>query len=126
MLETAAHAQARNVRPLAEILGLASGMAKALSPDDIDEIISAAMNEAGISPGQVCGVCHYGVPETLPPAWRAKRVQAVAATGLLEGAQPLVDLAAALHSPELSAGAHVLSLAVTSHGQAGAAVFKKL
>ena len=126
LLETASHAQARNVRPLAEIRSLAGGLNPSPSPHDIDEIISAALDEAAVSPRQVHAVCHYGAPETLPPAWRAKLVAATQVTGLLEGAQPLLELALALRAPDLPPGEPVLSVAVTAHGMVEAAVFHKL
>jgi hypothetical protein len=50
-------------------------------------------------------------------------------TGLaswLEGAQPLLDMAVALRLPELKSGEFILSLAVTPHGLAGAALVQKL
>jgi len=125
LLETSSHAHARSASPLAEICGLASVTQPALSLDDVNEIIAAALGEAEIRPDQTHAVCHYGAPETLPPAWREKQVHTLAATGRLEGAQPLLDLAVALRSPALPPGGHVLSLAVTPHGMAGAVVCRK-
>ena len=125
LLETASHAHARNASPLAEIRGLASMTKPALSLDDANEIIAAALGEADICLDQIRAVCHYGAPEKLPPAWRERQVHMLATTGRLEGAQPLLDLAVALRSPALPPGGHVLSLAVTPHGLAGAAVCRK-
>jgi 3-oxoacyl-[acyl-carrier-protein] synthase II len=127
MLETATHANARGAKPLAEICGLASVVTKNSLAAALEEVAAAALQQAGIDRDDIRAVCFSGVTELLPqPAWREKLVQTSAVTGALEGAQPLLDLAAALHSPDLAAGDFILSLAVTPHGLAGAGLVRKL
>jgi 3-oxoacyl-[acyl-carrier-protein] synthase III len=128
MLETATHANARGAKPLAEICGMASGVKKNSPSAALEEVAAAALQQAGIGRDDVCAVCFTGalLQELLPhPAWRDKLVQTSAMTGSLEGAQPLLDLAAALRSPDLKPGDFILSLAATPHGLAGAAVVRK-
>jgi 3-oxoacyl-[acyl-carrier-protein] synthase II len=125
MLETAAHANARSAKTLAEICGLASVANNHSPATALEEVAAAALQQAGIGREDVVAVCFSGAAELLPqPAWHEKLVQTSAVTGLLEGAQPLLDLAAALRSPELEAGGFVLSLAAVN-GLACAAVVKK-
>ena len=127
MLETAAHAGARGAKLLAEICGLASVVTKNSPAAALDEVISAALEQAGIGHGNVSAVCYSGAAELLPqPAWREKLVQTSAVTGSLEGAQPLFDLAMALRLPDLAAGDFILSLAVTPHGLAVAGLVRKM
>jgi 3-oxoacyl-[acyl-carrier-protein] synthase II len=127
MLETAAHANARGAKPLAEICGLASAVKKNSPAAALEEVAAAALQQAGISPDDLRAVGFSGATEWLSqPTWREKLVQTSSMTGLLEGAQPLLDLAAALHSPDLAAGDFILSLAVTPHGLAGAGLIRKL
>ena len=127
MLETAAHANARGAKPLAEICGMASVVTKNSPAAALEEVVSAALEQAGISPDDIRAVGFSGATEWLSqPAWREKLVQTSPVTGSLEGAQPLLDLAAALHSPDLAAGDFILSLAVTPHGLAGAGLVRKL
>jgi 3-oxoacyl-[acyl-carrier-protein] synthase II len=164
MLETATHANARGAKPLAEICGLASAVKKNSPAAVLEEVVSAALQQAGIGRDDVGAVCFSVAPECArpraqqlgqaeshgitesaeknhsaapgtgallqellsQPAWREKLVQTSAVSGSLEGAQPLLDLAAALHSPDLAAGDFILSLAVTPHGLAGAGLVRKL
>jgi 3-oxoacyl-(acyl-carrier-protein) synthase len=127
MLETAAHAKARGAQPLAEIRGTASVVNKKLPSAALDEVVTAAVQQAGIGRDDIRVVCFSGANASLPhAAWREMLVQTSAATGWLEGAQPLLDLAVALRLPELKPDDHVLSLAVTPHGLAGAALVRKL
>ena len=126
MLETAAHAGARGAKPLAEICGIASGVGKNSPSAARDEVATAALQQAGIGRDDIHAVCFSGAPGLLPhPAWREKRVQTSAITGSLEGAQPMLDLAITLRSPELKAGECVLLLA-GANSLTCAAVVRKL
>jgi len=124
MLETAAHATARHARPLAEIRGVASQTLQAPAPTDLEEIIAAALDEAKTRPEEIRAVCYYGSPAMLAADWRDRPASTVAITGRLEGAQPLLDLAAVLHSTELLPGEAALALALTG-GRMAAAVLHK-
>jgi 3-oxoacyl-[acyl-carrier-protein] synthase II len=127
MLETTAHANARGAKPLAEIRGMASVVNKNPPSDALDEVVTAALQQAGIGRDDIRVVCFSGADASLShAAWREMLVQTSAATGWLEGAQPLLDIAVALRLPELKAGEFILSLAVTPHGLAGAALVQKL
>ena len=126
MLETAAHAGARGAKPLAEICGMASVVGKNSPSAALDEVAAAALQQAGIGRDDIHAVCFSGATDLLPhPAWCEMRVQTSAATGSLEGAQPLLDLAIALRSPELKTGEFILSLA-GANSLACAAVVRKL
>jgi 3-oxoacyl-[acyl-carrier-protein] synthase II len=126
MLETATHATARGIRPLAEICGMASIVGKNSPSAALDEVAAAALQQAGIGRDDICAVCFSGAPELLShPVWCQKLVQTSAVTGSLEGAQPLLDLAIALRSPELKVGEFVLSLA-GANSLACAAVVRKM
>jgi 3-oxoacyl-[acyl-carrier-protein] synthase II len=126
MLETAGHATARGARPLAEIRGVASATRAQLPPGVIEEVLAAALAEAGIGRAAIRAVIVYGAPEDRPPSGGGEVVQTAAVTGRLEGAQPLVDLAAALHDPSLKAGESILLLGIALPGAAHAAVVRKL
>ena len=126
MLETAAHASMRAAKPLAEIRSIVSALKNISSPDVLNEMISAALNEAQISRDDIRAICIYGAPEQLPHrVGREKLFQTRAVTGLLEGAQPLLDLAVALHSQELLPGEYILSVATTSRGLMTVALLNK-
>jgi 3-oxoacyl-[acyl-carrier-protein] synthase II len=126
MLETATHATARGIKPLAEICGMASIVGKNSPSAALDEVAAAALQQAGIGRDDICAVCFSGAPELLShPVWCQKLVQTSAVTGSLEGAQPLLDLAIALRSPELKVGEFVLSLA-GANSLACAAVVRKM
>jgi 3-oxoacyl-[acyl-carrier-protein] synthase II len=126
LLETAAYAAARGARPLGEICAQAAVTKPGLSPTDVEEIVAAVLAEAKVTWAAVRCFSYSG-PAALFPALTAgkERVQTATVTGNLEGAQPLLDLALALRSPELRAGDWVLNLAVTAHGLAGAVLVKK-
>jgi 3-oxoacyl-(acyl-carrier-protein) synthase len=124
MLETAAHARARAVQPIAEIHGLASLTRAHPTMDDVNEVISAALTEAALPREALHALLYYGNPAQLPPACREISRPAALAMGRLEGAQPLVDLAGLLCATDLPANGWILSLAVTQHLTC-AAVFKK-
>ena len=91
----------------------------------LEEAVAAVCQQTGTGRDDFQAVCLHGDPELLTHgAGRAGRVQASAVTGNLEGAQPLLDLAAALHSPALAGGGRVLALAVAG-AMACAAVIRK-
>ena len=124
LLETAAHALGRGAKPLAEICGMATVMNED-SAAALEEAVAAVCQQTGTGRDDFQAVCLHGDPELLTHgAGRAGRVQASAVTGNLEGAQPLLDLAAALHSPALAGGGRVLALAVAG-AMACAAVIRK-
>lgn len=126
MLETATHADARGAKPLAEICGTASTTTRDASPDSVNEVIIAALRQSGVSRDEIHAVCFYGALEWLPdPAWRERLVQTSPITGLLEGTQPLPDLAAALHMAGREAGDFILAVATTPRGLATAALLRK-
>jgi 3-oxoacyl-[acyl-carrier-protein] synthase II len=126
MLETATHVKQRGTKPLAEICGASSATKNGPLPGDVNEVISAVLNEAIINLNEIRAVCFYGALERLPyPAWREKLFQTRGVTGLLEGAQPLLDLAVALRSPALQVGEYILSVATTPRGLTTATLFNK-
>ena len=108
MLETAAHAKERGAPRLAEFCGIACSTetSRASKPDDsldaLEETIRAALQEAGVRPEEVAGVCADAPPARLQaiaaricPAWLGRRVSVAKLTGQMEGAQILADLSAA-------------------------------
>ncbi|MFM2295696.1 MAG: hypothetical protein RLZZ350_2109 [Verrucomicrobiota bacterium] len=123
MLETATHA--RGAKPLAEICSVVNAVSKNSTSAALNEVAEAALAQAGIRREQIRAVVFSGATEALSPAWGEKLVSVSAATGVLEGAQPLLDLAVALSSPEILPDDFILALAATPHGLAGAAVVRK-
>lgn len=121
MLETAE----RGAQPLAEVLGLAIGTKPAPSAHDLEEVIDAALTEARVDRAEMDAAAFSGDMEIAPAVgWRGKLLQAAGITGHLEGAQPLLDLAAALRSPELPSGGCLLLGAVAPQGVVAAIVRK--
>jgi hypothetical protein len=139
MLETAAHAQARGAKPLAEVCSIACSteIVRADGADDslesIHGIMLEAFQQAGITAGQVAAVC-ADVPQPrlaaitgrVCPTWKDRRVSVARLTGRLEGAQILADLDTAWRIPSAPASTgYVLALVSSPHGVNCAAVFKK-
>jgi len=108
MLETEAHARQRGARPLATLRGLAyaTDVGDPGAPDALTQVVEEALRQAGIGASDVNTVCACLGSERweklvsqFSPAWTSKRVDLSPRSGLLEGAQPLLDLAAALLAP---------------------------
>ena len=130
LLETARHAAARGVRPLAEVCG----MAYATEPDRgcrpnpdeavLAEIVRDALNQAGLEPAEIGALCFHGPRRRLEqlqarmhPSWAARGLTASRLTGCLEGSQPLLDLAVALRSPPAGLrGQPVLAVVASPQG----------
>jgi len=123
MLETGRHASARGAKPLAEIRGIAC----ATGERALEQAVDDALQQAGIARDAVGAICFDGPPsvlEQLHPAWPERLVRTAPATGCLEGAQPLLDLAVALREPHLKPGTPLLVMAATPSGGAGCAVIR--
>ena len=122
MLETAEHARARGARPLAEICAIAS----ATGEPTPDEMMDDTLKQAGVTRDDIGAVCFSGSPAVLErwhPAWPDRAVRTAPVTGWLEGAQPLLDLAAALRRPGLEPGTPLLLMTASPVG-AGCAVVR--
>jgi 3-oxoacyl-[acyl-carrier-protein] synthase II len=121
LLETGRHATARGAKPLAEIRGIAC----ATGERSLEQAVADALMPAGLERGAVGAVCFDGpasVLERLHPAWPARAIRTAPATGRLEGAQPLLDLAIALREPRLKPGTPLLVITATPPGGAACAV----
>jgi 3-oxoacyl-[acyl-carrier-protein] synthase II len=130
LLETARHAIARGVRPLAEVCGMAyateADCCCRSKPDGqvLAEIVRDVLNQAGFEPAKVGALCFHGprlrleqLRAQMHPAWAARVLTASRLTGCLEGTQPLLDLAVALRSPpDGSRGKPMLAVAASPHG----------
>ncbi len=135
VLETEAHARQRGAGVRAKLAGLAyaadAGEARASAV--VDHVIADALGQAGIGAGDVAAVCaglgQAGWAELaarLAPAWAGRRMDVSPLTGRLEGAQPLLDLAAALLAPfAADAPRHVLCLGSNGLGLHAAAVWER-
>jgi len=122
MLETAQHARARGARPLAEICAIAAAVDEGMLNETVDD----TLKQAGVTRDDIGAVCFSGSPAVLErwhPAWPDRVVRTAPVTGCLEGAQPLLDLAAALRQPGLEPGTPLLLMTVSPVG-AGCAVVK--
>jgi 3-oxoacyl-[acyl-carrier-protein] synthase II len=130
LLETARHAAARGVRPLAEVCGMAYAMEADRgcrpNPDEpvLAEIVRDALNQAGFEPAEIGALCFHGPRRRLEqlqarmhPTWAARVLTASRLTGCLEGTQPLLDLAVALRSPPAGlSGQPVLAVVASPQG----------
>lgn len=130
MLETEDHARARGAAPLASIEGMAFGLGQM---ENLRDSVGEALAEAGIEGSQLAAVCApdtntaiNDVMRAVLPSWYEREVSIASRTGWLEGAQPLVNLAAALRDPRIAAGGAILVVSQSSAGVGGAVVFKKL
>ena len=139
MLETVRHTQARGAKPLALVCGAAFGteVGHCWQPDpdslSLEQVVSEALEEAGIRPQEVSVVCAStsrtrlaGLAARFCPAWMERVFSVAPRTGSLEGAQPLVDVAATLRKGDVAAGQFILAVASSPHGVNGAVVFKKI
>jgi 3-oxoacyl-[acyl-carrier-protein] synthase II len=134
MLETETHAQQRGARPLATLRGLAyaTDVGDPGAPDALSQVVEEALRQAGIGAGEVNTVCACLGPEHWEklvghfcPAWASRRVDLSPRSGLLEGAQPLLDLAAALLAPFLPGPTrHLLSVVSNDAGVNVSAVWQ--
>jgi 3-oxoacyl-[acyl-carrier-protein] synthase II len=140
LLETARHAQARGAQPLACVVGLACstevGQARSADPEDrtLEETVRDALAQAHVNAEDVGVFCASGLPgrmaeliARLCPGWAGRTVGVSRQTGCLEGAQPLIDLAAALllPSPWLASGGHVLAVSASPQGVNGVVVLRR-
>jgi 3-oxoacyl-[acyl-carrier-protein] synthase II len=132
MLETQAHAQARGATALVEISGLAFGTCVGASDGGApsEDVLLDALKQAELTPSDVAVWCPDGpghviqqIEKRLCPAWRARTVTTRRQTGWLEGSQPLLNLAAALHLP-LGQGPIVL-FSISDQGVTAAAVLQR-
>ncbi|MGA3142193.1 MAG: beta-ketoacyl-[acyl-carrier-protein] synthase family protein [Verrucomicrobiota bacterium] len=138
LLETARHAAARGVRPLAEVCGMAyateADRCCRPNPDEqgLVEIVRDALNQAGFEPAEIGALCFHGPRRRLEqlqaqmhPTWAARVLTASRLTGCLEGTQPLLDLAVALRSqPAGSGNPPVLAVVASPQGTDCALVFR--
>jgi len=134
MLETETHARQRGARPLATLRGLAyaTDVAEAGASDALTQVVEEALSQAGIGTGEVDRVCACLGAERwellvgrLCPAWARRRGDLSPQSGLLEGAQPLLDLAAALPAPARPGSPrHLLSLVSNDAGVSVAATWE--
>jgi 3-oxoacyl-[acyl-carrier-protein] synthase II len=134
MLETEVHARQRGARPLATLRGLAyaTDVGGPGASDALTEAVEDALRQADIGAVEVNSVCAQLQTERWEkrvshfcPAWTGRRRDLSPQTGLLEGAQPLLDLAAALLAP-FPAGSprHLLSVVSNDAGVNVAAVWQ--
>jgi 3-oxoacyl-[acyl-carrier-protein] synthase II len=138
LLETARHAAARGVRPLAEVCGMAyateADRCCRPNPDEqgLVEIVRDALNQAGFEPAEIGALCFHGprrrleqLQAQMDPTWAARVLTASRLTGCLEGTQPLLDLAVALRSqPAGSGNPPVLAVVASPQGTDCALVFR--
>ena len=138
LLETARHAAARRVRPLAEVCGMAyateADRCCRPNPDEqgLVEIVRDALNQAGFEPAEIGALCFHGprrrleqLQAQMDPTWAARVLTASRLTGCLEGTQPLLDLAVALRSqPAGSGNPPVLAVVASPQGTDCALVFR--
>jgi hypothetical protein len=125
MLETARHTQARSAKPLAAICGIAC----ASSGQRLEDVVDDALSQAGIERGHIGAVCYRGpqaLLERLHPAWGGRVLRTMMLAGRLEGAQPLLDLAAALRMPGSGQRSPVLAIAATPHMATACVVIRNI
>jgi hypothetical protein len=135
LLETLRHATARGARPLAIIRGMsfstepANGHRLDPTSKSLEETVREAVTRAGILPEQAGAICAYGDKARLNqlmarvcPVWAERVVTVAEHTGLLEGAQPLFDVATALAASENPANAPFILAVVSSLQGVNAAV----
>jgi 3-oxoacyl-[acyl-carrier-protein] synthase II len=139
LLETLRHATARGVRPLAIIRGMSfateppNGARLDSTSKCLEETVREAVTEAGIVPEQAGALCAYGDQARLNqlmthvcPAWAGRVVAVADHTGLVEGAQPLFDVATALAAANTAANApFILAIVSSQQGVNGAVVFQR-
>jgi 3-oxoacyl-[acyl-carrier-protein] synthase II len=108
LLETAEHAAARQVTPLAEILGATCRSDTGHSPDSVAPlraVVHEALQQANLTAEAVTSITYQGPDDglaMLPAPWTLRRRCAPRSIGCLEGTQPLVDLAAMLGAGPIS------------------------
>jgi 3-oxoacyl-[acyl-carrier-protein] synthase II len=130
MLETEDHARARGANLLASVEGMAFGLGQM---ENLRDSVHDVLAEAGIEADQLAAVCApdtntaiNDVMRVVLPYWYEREVSVASRTGWLEGAQPLVNLAAALKDPRIPEGGAILVVSRSDAGVGGAVVFKKL
>ena len=135
LVETGSQARARGARPLAVVCGMAfateldhvrTGDANA---GTLEAVVREALDRAGLVPEQVSRICQ-AVPagrrrwgSGLCAAWAARVTDVSPRTGTLAGAQPLLDLIAALRGD--ATPGHLLAVA-SSPGGADCALILKI
>jgi 3-oxoacyl-[acyl-carrier-protein] synthase II len=139
MLETERHAQARGARVLAKVSGTAVcyNEEEATDPDSavlsVRKLVDEALEKAGIKPDEVGCLCLQApsriqaeLKAKLWPGWPGKVVTLRDRTGWLEGAQPLVDMAAALYSldQKRSEASYILAVLSSPHGMRAVFVWR--
>jgi 3-oxoacyl-[acyl-carrier-protein] synthase II len=135
-LETESHLRERGGKPLAKVEGIAYGteIEHRYHPDtdsrSLELVVQSALDQAGIPASAIGTWCASGPPARLRqialqfcPAWMERRLDTAPYTGWLEGAQSLMDVAAALQLPDLGP---ILVLTSSPYGVNGAVVLKKI
>ncbi len=142
LLEERRHAERRGARPLALLAGYAtsteapSGHDAGDEPGQLEGAVREALAESGLAAADMDAVCVLGEEERIRRVL-AERLGIVRGlgwasvarrTGVLEGAQPLVDLVAALRGTPCGAQPvrNLLAVVSTRRGVHGAVVLKRV